>query len=44
MLLLATYAIGRAARRAVGVLLFPGRFTALTSFFAGFGRLINVGL
>ena len=29
---------------AVGVLLFTGRFTALSSFFAGFGQLINVGL
>jgi len=28
---------------AVGVLLFTGRFTALSAFLAGFGQLINVG-
>ena len=28
----------------VGVLLFTGRFTVLSSFLAGFGQLINVGL
>jgi len=28
---------------AVGVLLFTGRFTALSAFLAGFGQLFNVG-